>query len=132
LECDQYDQSFKKLKPDEQSKKFIEDLNRHKHILSQLLTTTIHNSFSINNIKIATTYNTFMLNNNYNCDNNALVDIVFLGPEFLVSSTQPALGMVYKLMEINGNPCIKFSEEKGKQTIPGSKLTVRLFDGMTI
>jgi hypothetical protein len=55
-------------------------------------------------------------------------DYLFLGPEFLVSVSQPALGMVYKIMEINKCPCIKFSEEKEKQTIPGSKITYRLFN----
>lgn len=60
--------------------------------------------------------------------NNITFDYLFLGPEFLVSVSQPALGMVYKIMEINKSPCIKFSEEKEKQTIPGSKITNRLFD----
>ncbi len=55
-------------------------------------------------------------------------DYLYLGPEFLVSSTQPALGMVYKIMEMNSLPCIKFSEDKDKQTIPGSKSIYRLFD----
>lgn len=31
------------------------------------------------------------------------------------------LGMVYKVMEINDIPCMKFSEEKSKQSIPGFK-----------
>ena len=70
-----------------------------------------------------------MINFKYSDD---LIDVIYLGPEFLVSYTQPALGMVYKLMEIDGYPCIKFSEEKGKQTIPGNKLIVRLFDGNNI
>ena len=55
-------------------------------------------------------------------------DYLLLGPEFLVSSTQPALGMVYKIMQMNNLPCIKFSEDKDKQTIPGSKSIYRLFD----
>lgn len=55
-------------------------------------------------------------------------DYLYLGPEFLVSSTQPALGMVYKIMQMNNLPCIKFSEDKDKQTIPGSKSIYRLFD----
>jgi hypothetical protein len=60
--------------------------------------------------------------------NNFEFDYLFLGPEFLVSVSQPALGMVYKIMEINKSPCIKFSEEKEKQTIPGSKNTYRFFN----
>lgn len=55
-------------------------------------------------------------------------DYLFLGPEFLVSSSQPALGMVYKIMQMNNLPCIKFSEDKDKQTIPDSKSIYRLFD----
>ena len=35
--------------------------------------------------------------------------------------------MVYKLTEINSEPCMKFSEEKGKQSIPGCKSIFRLF-----
>lgn len=55
-------------------------------------------------------------------------DYLYLGPEFLVSSSQPALGMVYKIMQMNKLPCIKFSEDKDKQTIPDSKSIYRLFD----
>ena len=68
------------------------------------------------------------VSDNFLKDNEINFDYLFLGPEFLVSLSQPALGMVYKIMEINKNPCIKFSEEKEKQTIPGSKLTYRLFN----
>jgi len=61
-------------------------------------------------------------------DINKDFDYLFLGPDFLVSSNQPALGMVYKIMEMNSLPCIKFSEDKDKQTIPGSKSIYRLYD----
>lgn len=57
---------------------------------------------------------------------------VILGAEFIVSNTQPALGMVYKINEIEGRPCIKFSDEKGKQTIPGFKSILRLYDDNNI
>lgn len=80
--------------------------------------------------KIAIDYSVEMLKlkTNYFKENNLEIDYIFLGPEFLVSSTQPALGMVYKIMEMNDIPCIKFSEDKDKQTIPGSKSVYRLFD----
>jgi nicotinate phosphoribosyltransferase len=57
---------------------------------------------------------------------------VILGPEYIVSSNQPALGMVYKINQIDGRPCMKFSEEKGKQTIPGYKSIIRLFSDQNI
>jgi nicotinic acid phosphoribosyltransferase len=56
-------------------------------------------------------------------------NVIVLGPEFLSCQTQTALGMVYKLMDFNNSPCIKFSEEKAKRTIPGFKKTIRLLNG---
>ena len=35
--------------------------------------------------------------------------------------------MVYKLVEINGSPRIKFSDDKDKTTIPGAKKAYRVF-----
>lgn len=40
---------------------------------------------------------------------------------------QPALGMVYKLVDINGMPKIKLSDEKEKTTLPGEKLVLRVY-----
>lgn len=84
---------------------------------------------SNSNFKLGIIYHRNMLDisDEFLIKNEINFDYLFLGPEFLVSSTQPALGMVYKIMEINKSPCIKFSEEKEKQTIPGSKITFRLF-----
>lgn len=39
---------------------------------------------------------------------------------------QPALGMVYKLVEVNKTPRIKLSQEITKVTIPGNKQAYRL------
>lgn len=83
-----------------------------------------------NSFKIYVKYNSSMLQNSENSLflSSEKVAGLILGPEFIVCSPQPALGMVYKIMEINGEPCIKFSEEKSKQTIPGFKTVLRLFD----
>lgn len=59
------------------------------------------------------------------------IDVFGIGTNLVTCQAQPALGMVYKLVEIKGKPRIKFSEEKEKVLIPGQKKVFRIFEGET-
>jgi nicotinate phosphoribosyltransferase len=54
------------------------------------------------------------------------VDSFGIGTNLVTCQAQPALGMVYKLVEISGRPVIKLSNEFNKVTIPGKKNLFRL------
>ncbi|NWV37386.1 PNCB phosphoribosyltransferase, partial [Grantiella picta] len=56
------------------------------------------------------------------------IDMIGIGTNLVTCPLQPSLGCVYKLVEVNGYPCLKLTEDEEKMTIPGMKTIYRLYD----
>jgi len=54
------------------------------------------------------------------------VDSFGIGTNLVTCQAQPALGMVYKIVECRNEPCVKLSNEFQKTTLPGKKQVYRL------
>lgn len=55
------------------------------------------------------------------------IDTYAIGTNIATCQKQPALGLVYKLVEYKHHLTMKFSEEKDKITLPGRKNVYRVW-----
>ena len=64
-------------------------------------------------------------------DQNAPIDIFGVGENLITGGAEPVFSTIYKLSEFDGKPCMKFSDNQTKTTIPGEKEVYRLYDNKT-
>jgi len=55
------------------------------------------------------------------------IDAYGIGTQLVTAATQPSLGGIYKLVDIDGVPRMKLTEDVTKATIPGKKKVFRLY-----
>lgn len=61
-------------------------------------------------------------------EQGACVNVYGVGDEIAVSKSNPCFGGVYKIVEIDGNPVMKLSEDVVKISNPGFKEVYRIYD----
>ena len=57
----------------------------------------------------------------------AQIDVYGIGTNLVTCESQPALGMVYKLVRLLDRPIMKFTSSLSKATFPDKKRVFRLF-----